>query len=517
MSTLTARQQTELNKAIALYLKPKLDSELLHQITHQLNITDDDLRLSTDNNILEKKWSTVIRLQKKILDLETQVSNLNEIIDSNSGFVNSDKKISNGTLIHTKINWLPSRTSHTLKAHKASVNALDIHPFLPELVAALNDGSFVVWDLLNLVQPQKIINAHTKAINDIAYSQTSLKLNSQSKGSILVATCSSDLNIKIWDASNNFELVRTLTGHSHTISSIKFEKNNPGHLYSSSRDGSIILWDVSNGWRLKSFVGHSDWVRSLDLTENGQYVISCSNDQSTRLSHGESGTGLSIMVGHSHVIEDCKFSPKVAWKYLDILAKNFISSEAVVDQEYEELGFKYCATASRDETIRIWLLPLPIIRPHRPPAPSANPSATCLLELKGHSSWVRSLQFHPGGKYLFSSSDDKTIKIWDLSAIEKLGVIKCIRTLTNGHDGFINCIKFPSPIFFSANSNSSTAKNTEENKKAEESGKITELKSSEEVQKTSKEKEKEKLNELDKSIRCLFASGGTDNTVCLWN
>lgn len=29
--------------------------------------------------------------------------------------------------------------------------------------------------------------------------------------------------------------------------------------------------------------------------------------------------------------------------------------------------------------------------------------------------WVRSLVFHPSGKFLLSTSDDKTIRIWDLT------------------------------------------------------------------------------------------------------
>lgn len=32
----------------------------------------------------------------------------------------------------------------------------------------------------------------------------------------------------------------------------------------------------------------------------------------------------------------------------------------------------------------------------------------------GHDNWVRGLVFHPGGKYLLSCADDKTLRIWDI-------------------------------------------------------------------------------------------------------
>ena len=33
----------------------------------------------------------------------------------------------------------------------------------------------------------------------------------------------------------------------------------------------------------------------------------------------------------------------------------------------------------------------------------------------GHDNWVRSLSLHPTAKFLYSVSDDKTLRIWDLN------------------------------------------------------------------------------------------------------
>jgi platelet-activating factor acetylhydrolase IB subunit alpha len=57
--------------------------------------------------------------------------------------------------------------------------------------------------------------------------------------------------------------------------------------------------------------------------------------------------------------------------------------------------------------------------------------------LVGHDNWVRGLVFHPGGKYLISVADDKTLRCWDLSQEGKL-----VKTLDDTHGHFISCIRW---------------------------------------------------------------------------
>lgn len=53
----------------------------------------------------------------------------------------------------------------------------------------------------------------------------------------------------------------------------------------------------------------------------------------------------------------------------------------------------------------------------------------------GHDNWIRALTFHPNGKYLLSASDDKTVRVWDLS----LG--KLWKTI-DAHDHFVSCMSW---------------------------------------------------------------------------
>lgn len=65
----------------------------------------------------------------------------------------------------------------------------------------------------------------------------------------------------------------------------------------------------------------------------------------------------------------------------------------------------------------------------------------CLFTLTGHDNWVRGIVFHPGGKYMISASDDKTIRVWDIHNK------RCMKTLY-AHQHFCTSVgKFFNHLF----------------------------------------------------------------------
>jgi WD40 repeat protein len=66
------------------------------------------------------------------------------------------------------------------------------------------------------------------------------------------------------------------------------------------------------------------------------------------------------------------------------------------------------ATASDDETWRLWTLP----------------DAELVMSGEGHTSWLSSLHFHPHGSHLVTGSGDSTVKIWEFAQA------KCSHTFT---------------------------------------------------------------------------------------
>ena len=96
-----------------------------------------------------------------------------------------------------------------------------------------------------------------------------------------------------------------------------------------------------------------------------------------------------------------------------IVIDTSIQEQAEINAAYLK---EYVATGSRDKKIRVFEVK----------------SGRLVLTLIGHDNWVTDLHFHPNGKYLISTADDKSIRIWDLS----MG--RCYRKIYNAHDHFIS-------------------------------------------------------------------------------
>jgi len=283
----------------------------------------------------------------------------------------------------------------------------------------------------------------------------------------LLATCSSDLSIKIWNF-DTLTCIKTLNGHEHTVSSVEFS-NDGNFIYSCSRDKTIKLWEISTGNCKKTLSGHNEWVRAISLNTAGTLIASCSDDETIIVWNLETGMENYSFSGHENKIESILFvknnisvSNIFNSDYVESFSKSLNSDETLEKVENEKssetpneninlidlnkiilekaktkmntpssnkkdvkINKEYLISASRDKNIKLWDVF----------------ASSCIFTFVGHDNWVRSVVIHPNGKYFVSCSDDKSIRFWDL----KTG--RCVKKLVDAHDRFVTSIaigvKFP--------------------------------------------------------------------------
>ncbi|OTA22160.1 hypothetical protein BTJ68_14348 [Hortaea werneckii EXF-2000] len=277
-----------------------------------------------------------------------------------------------------------------------TITSVAFHPLFSSLASGSEDCTIKIWDY-ELGELERTLKSHTKAVLDVDFGGP--------RGGTLLASCSSDLTRQQRTLHPLRRRRRPLSGNL---------------LASASRDRTIRIWDVTTGYCLRTLRGHGDWVRSLSPSLDGRYLVSTSSDQTARLwdlSLPDSNALKQTFLAHDHVVETCALAPGSTYPHLAALAGLKKPPPSTSTAEF-------LATGGRDKLIKIF-----------------STNGICLKTLSGHDNWIRALAFHPGGKYLLSASDDKTIRCWDLAQEGK-----CVRVVEAG-DHFVSALRWAPSLF----------------------------------------------------------------------
>ncbi|WP_372371423.1 DUF4062 domain-containing protein [Candidatus Uabimicrobium sp. HlEnr_7] len=228
-------------------------------------------------------------------------------------------------------------------------------------------------------------------------------------------------------------LISTLKGHEGWVRAIAFHPHNHDQIASASGDNTAKIWDISTRQCLFT-MPHSDWVNSVQFSEDGQQIFTAGRDRMIRVFNSRSGEELYKLTGHKNSVQDIAVFKDILvsvskdrevrmWQIstkqcIKILDDHKTSIRCVV---FHPNG-SFFASGAKDGEICVW-----------------DTSGKCLWKLGGHSKEVRGLSFHPTKNFLTSSSGDKTICIWNLTTGNKEYTIRDheegVRSVTYSHDG----------------------------------------------------------------------------------
>ncbi|KAI8057919.1 quinon protein alcohol dehydrogenase-like superfamily [Syncephalis plumigaleata] len=183
--------------------------------------------------------------------------------------------------------------------HRAPVNDVCAHPNQAEIISCNQAGSMIIWDLTENACTHELVPEEDVPIHSVAVSSDCTTLVAgnnrgnvyvwrmprkddfsdlrpvhkfqahtnyltrcslsydQMTQSILLATCSADATVKIWNLSDSeFSLRRTLIGHQRWVWDCAFSADS-AFMVTASSDNSARLWDLSSGETIRQYNGHN--------------------------------------------------------------------------------------------------------------------------------------------------------------------------------------------------------------------------------------------------------------------
>lgn len=188
-----------------------------------------------------------------------------------------------------------------------------------------------------------------------------------------------------------------LEGHKDCVTSIATSRENPNLVLSSSRDRSVMVWQLTHendsyGFARRRLTGHNHFVQDVVISSDGQFALSGSWDGTLRLWDINSGNTTRRFVGHSK----------------DVLSVAFSADNRQI------------VSGSRDKSIKLW-----------------NTLGECKYTIteEGHSDWVSCVRFSPSAAnpLIVSCGWDKLVKVWNLTNCK-------LRTNLVGHQGYLNTV-----------------------------------------------------------------------------
>ncbi|KAG5636248.1 hypothetical protein H0H81_008651 [Sphagnurus paluster] len=305
-------------------------------------------------------------------------------------------------------NTSDSIKSDSSSAHADGVNSVAISPDGKFIASGSDDLTVRIWDAKTGAPWKEPFVGHTSFVDTVAISPDSRT----------VASGSDDSNIFVWEVETGNILAQFL-GHKAGITCVRFSPDST-RIVSSSYDKTVRVWDIHTGESLhQPFVGHTAWVTSVAFSPDGKHVASGSYDDNVFLWDIENGSITQRISGLRNGINCIAFSPDgkhVAygsgydiriWEIItgDITGKFSGHTNLVVSLSYSPDG-KCIASSSDDKTIRLW---------------DVATGKLTQEPLEGHSGGVDSVAFSPDGHYIVSGSEDESIRIWSVSKSNENG------------------------------------------------------------------------------------------------
>ena len=240
------------------------------------------------------------------------------------------------------------------------VKGVDFHPTEPWLLAALYNGSVVIYnhDTGSIVKTFEVADVPVRCVRFIA------------RKNWFVAG-SDDFQLRIFNY-NTHEKVAAFEAHPDYIRCLAVHPTS-SIVLTGSDDMSIKAWDWEKGWKnIMTYEGHTHYIMNLVFNpKDGNTFASACLDRTVKMWSLGSPTANFTMDAHDKGVNHVDF--------------------------YHGADKPYLVTTGDDKTVKVW----------------DYLSKSCVQTMEGHTNNVSFAVFHPSLPIIISGSEDGTVKIWN--------------------------------------------------------------------------------------------------------
>ena len=236
--------------------------------------------------------------------------------------------------------------------------------------------------------------------------------------------------------------ISALSRHILDVYSLTFSSGGT-FLVSGSRDSTVKLLDVQTGGVVKTFHGHTDWVLSVSISLDHAIIASGSVDRTIRLWKTQSGECHCVIGGHNGNVMSVNFSPTnsqllISASY-DHTVKQWDINGCQIGSTYEGDGVAFSLDGTyfvswrwRGTVATVW----------------NSSSGLVVAELQVPNRWFQCCCFSRNGKFVAGSSGC-TIYVWDITSFNSPPIVAFV-----GHTVDITSLTFSSSLISSSDDKS---------------------------------------------------------------